>query len=106
MDVNDNVYVYDVFATFGLESIQAGGHSTVLETTDLGVNIFGPESKGVYTITDGTDIELGDAFVFYTDEDGVEWISTANNTGEVRLTEYLFNTAYPDEPSQVIIRSS
>ncbi len=80
-DHEDNVYAYRADALFAIPAIQAGGHSTVDESTDLGLNLFfefGNLSRMNYPIDDGNGIP-GTSYVFYTIA-GEQYISSANNT--------------------------
>jgi hypothetical protein len=80
-DLDNNVYAYRADAIFAAPSIQAGGHSTMDESTDLGVNIFVDLSDLTninYAISGGSGI-AGTAFVYYINGDS-EYISTYDNT--------------------------
>jgi hypothetical protein len=83
-DLNNNVYGYRADALFAVPAIQAGGHSTIDESTDLGFNLFfdpNNTERKVYTI-DGSSALMGTAYVFYT-VSGTEYVSSDNNTGNL-----------------------
>lgn len=91
-DLNQNVYAYRADMYFGVPSVQAGGHSTEDESTDLGVNFFlDLESleSGQYVIS-GNYGASGTAYVFYI-VDGVEYISTEDNAGTLFVDEITFD---------------
>ena len=93
-DDQENVYAYRADNIFGQVSIQAGGHSTENESTDLGVNIFGADpifslpNTSTYTVDEGGLIP-GSGYVFYFDGSGDEFISTSNNEGALIRLESL-----------------
>lgn len=92
-DDQGDVYAYRADNIFGAVSIQAGGHSTPDQSTDLGVNIFGqdpifglPEPSS-YAVNGGS-IEPGTGYVFYI-INNTEYISTDNNEGKEIKVERL-----------------
>lgn len=96
-DDNGNVYAYRADDIFGVVSIQAGGHSTADESTDLGLNIFGADplfglpELSTYEV-DGSSGQPGTAYIFYIDR-GVEYISTDTNLGRtVRIERLTLDT--------------
>lgn len=77
-DANNNVYAYRADALFAVPTIQTGGHSTVDESTDLGVNFFFDPSNAqdpnqTYNIDSGSG-SMNSAYVFYI-INGDEYIS-------------------------------
>ena len=77
-DANNNVYAYRADALFAVPAIQTGGHSTVDESTDLGVNFFFDPSTAqdpnqTYNIDSGSG-SMNSAYVFYI-INGDEYIS-------------------------------
>ncbi|WP_353778014.1 hypothetical protein [Winogradskyella sp. 3972H.M.0a.05] len=94
-DLDNNVYAYradDIF--FGAPSIQTGGHSDEEELTDLGANIFATNASGVDLVGDyaiNGSIGPGTAYIFYFDGTGNQYISSANNTEVLTVSEIVFN---------------
>lgn len=93
-DDQEDVYAYRADDIFNEATIQAGGHSTANQSTDLGVNIFGadplfslPETS-VYTVSAG-EVTPGTGYVFYFDGSGDEFISSNDNAGAVIRLESL-----------------
>ncbi|WP_248723858.1 hypothetical protein [Seonamhaeicola sp. ML3] len=83
-DLDNNVYAYRADAGFAKPTVQAGGHSTIDESTDLGFNIFidlDNLEKENYTIDDAS-ATVGSAYVFYR-VGTTEYFSTDNNTGSL-----------------------
>lgn len=83
-DFDNNVYAYRADAGFTVPTVQAGGHSTIDESTDLGFNLFiDPEAsdRTNYAIR-SSGIEIGTAYIFYKIS-GTEYISSGNGGGDI-----------------------
>lgn len=83
-DLESNVYAYRADASFAVPAVQAGGHSTIDESTDLGFNIFidlDDTERTNYSL-DGSSGLLGTAYVFYI-VGSTTYVSSDNNTGNL-----------------------
>lgn len=84
--VGDDIYGEQIIdQNFG-NYWQLGGHppNATNELPDLGLNIFVPELEtGLYEVTN--DFITGKAFIYYIDENGNEYNSTINNSGNVSV---------------------
>lgn len=84
--IGDDIYGNPVSdGTFG-EYWQIGAHpaNATNEVPDVGINIFVADLvTGNYLVSD--NFEPGKALVYYTDQNGNEFDSTANNTGSINV---------------------
>ncbi len=83
-DLQNNVYAYRADAIFTIPSIQAGGHDTIDESTDLGFNLFidtNDLAREEYII-DGSSSIVGTAYIYFIIGND-EYISSNNNTAKL-----------------------